>query len=126
MGQLNPTLCKSYTAGAAIAAYRIVKLSADKSVVQGAAVSDLLLGVTGSLAADSAERVDVILSGIAEVEYGGNVTRGDKLTSDANGKATSAAPAAGVNNQIIGVALESGVAGDIGAVLIAQSVMQGA
>lgn len=123
----NDGLDKNYTADAAIGKYRIVKFgSADGSVAQAAAPTDLLVGVTGRVTATAAgERVDVSRSGIREVEYGGNVARGDKLTSDANGKAVTAAPAAGANASIIGVAEVSGVSGDIGSLLIAPGVMQG-
>lgn len=125
MGMSNPELIKSYKAGGAISKHRIVKLSADDTVVQAAAATDALHGVLGEIAAASGDRVDVVLTGIAEVEYGGNVTRGALLTADADGKAVSADPAAGVNNRIIGQAMESGVAGDIGSVLISHSSMQG-
>lgn len=123
----NEGLIKNYTADATIGKYRIVKMgSADGNVAQAAAATDLLIGVTSRVTAEAAgDRVDVIRSGLAEVEYGGAVTRGAKLTADANGKAVAAAPAAGVNNQIIGVAEVSGVAGDIGSVFIAPGVMQG-
>lgn len=57
----------------------------------------------------------MVFSGIAEVEYGGNVTRGDLLTSDANGKAIATTTA---GNRIIGIAMASGVSGDIGLALI--------
>lgn len=124
----NEILNKNYSATAAIAAYRIVKFGAsDGDVTQAAASTDLSVGVNGRLAAAAAgDRIDIVRSGIAEVEYGGNVTRGAKLTSDADGKAIAAAPAAGVNAQIIGIAEVSGVAGDIGSVFISPSVMQGA
>jgi hypothetical protein len=123
----NHGLQKNYTADAAIGAYRIVKFgSADGYIAQAAAATDLLMGVTDRVTAGAAgDRVDVIRSGIAEVEYGGNVTRGQKLTSDANGKAVAAAPSAGSNVQIIGIAEVSGVSGDIGSLLICPSVMQG-
>ena len=123
-----PGLTTNHTADGAIAAYRIVKFgAADGNVAQAAASTDLAIGVTDRLAAAVAgDRIDVIRSGIAEVEYGGNVTRGQKLTADADGKAIAAAPAAGVNAQIIGTAEVSGVAGDIGSLLVAPSVMQGA
>lgn len=123
-----PGLTTNHTADAAIAAYRIVKFgAADGNVAQAAAATDLSIGVTDRIAAAAAgDRIDVHRSGIVEVQYGGNVTRGQKLTSDANGKAIAAAPAQGVNNQIIGVAEVSGVDGDIGSMQIAQSVMQGA
>jgi hypothetical protein len=124
----NPGLIKNYTAGGAINPYRIAKFgAADGEVLQAAAATDLLIGVVaipGSAAA-SGERVDVIRDGLADVEYGGTVTRGQKLTSDANGKAVVAAPAAGSNVQIIGIAEVSGVAGDIVPMQIQPSVMQG-
>lgn len=123
----SPGLTKSFKAGAAIGRRLIVKFgAADETVLPGAAATDLLLGVTTDIDAALGEPCDVHLGGIAEVIYGGNVTRGQKLTSDANGKAVAAAPAAGVNNQIIGIAMASGVADDIGAVLLDRSVMQGA
>lgn len=123
----NPTLIKNLIAEAAIAKRRIVKFGADADhALQGAAVTDLLIGVSTEIDAALGERVDVVLDGIAEVEFGGNVTRGNKLTSDADGKAVVAAPAAGVNNQIIGIAMVDGVLGDIGSVHLKQSVMQGA
>lgn len=124
---LNPVTIKNFVAGAAIAAYRIVKFdSDDNTVIQSAAATDAVLGVATSLPAASGERVDVILNGIAEVEYGGNVTRGALLTADSDGKAVAAAPSAGVNNRIIGIAYKSGVSGDIGSVLLTQGIMQGA
>jgi len=122
----NPGFIKTFTAGAAVAAYRIVKHgSSDTAVVQAAASTDSLLGVSTSLAGALGERVDVVLSDSAEVEYGGTVTRGDWLTSDANGKAVTAAPAAGVNASVIGRAMVSGVLGDIGSVLLMGGRIQG-
>ena len=122
----NPTQTKNYTAGAAIAKYRLVKFgAADGAVLQGAAAANLVIGVAESLDVASGERIDVIRAGIAEVEYGGAVTRGDKLVSDASGKAVAAAPAGGANVHVIGVAEVSGADGDIGSVFISPSVMQG-
>jgi len=122
----NQGLTKTLIAGAAIAAYRIVKFgAADTAVLQAAAATDLSIGVS-DLGGASAEPTDVIVEGIAVVEYGGDVTRGAKLTADADGKAIAAAPAAGVNAQVIGIAMLSGVAGDLGSVRISPSVMQGA
>lgn len=122
----NPTQTKNYTAGAAITKYRLVKFgAADGAVLQGAAAANLVIGVAESLDVASGERIDVIRAGIAEVEYGGAVTRGDKLVSDASGKAVAAAPAGGGNVHVIGVAEVSGADGDIGSVFISPSVMQG-
>lgn len=123
----NPGLIKAFDATAAIAKYRIVKHgSNDGEAVQAAAATDALLGVANSLGAASGERVDITLTGACTVEYGGTVTRGALLTSDADGKAVAAAPAAGVNNRTIGIAMVSGVSGDYGSVLLGPSQIQGA
>jgi hypothetical protein len=123
----NPGLIKNYRAGATVNQYRIVKFGAnDGEVVQGAAATDLLIGVSCQPGAVSAgQRIDIVRCDMADVEYGGVVTRGKKLTSDADGKAVEAAPAAGDNVHIIGIAEVSGIAGDIVPMYIEPSVMQG-
>ncbi|ACI98532.1 capsid cement protein [Rhodospirillum centenum] len=121
----NPGLIKAFKAGAAIAARRVVKFEADGDVVQAAAATDAVIGVSDLGAAAAGDTVDVILSDTAAVEYGGPVTFGAPLTADADGKAVVASPAAGANNWIIGQAMVDGVAGDIGLVHIAKSQMQG-
>lgn len=128
MSSANAVLTKSYLAGAAVAKYRIVKFGADANhVVQGAAAADALVGVSADLAAAAAEeRLDVVHAGIAEVEFGGTVTAGALVTSDADGKAVAAAPAQGANARILGVARVGGAAGDIGSVFLTLGVMQGA
>jgi hypothetical protein len=123
----NIEFAKSYNAAAAIAASTIVKFgSNDYDVIPAAASTDLLIGVSRSdVAAASGEPVDIIHEGIAHLKLGGTVTRGAKITSDASGYGIAAAPAAGVNAQIIGFALASGVSGDVIPLFIAFSVMQG-
>lgn len=121
----NEGLQKTLIAGAAIAKNRIVKFSATDTVIQAAAATDKLVGVSDNVGTDSGDRGDVIMSGIALVEYGGTVAAGDLLTADANGKAIAAAPAAGANARVIGVAMDAGVSGDIGSVLIAPGSVQG-
>ena len=117
---LNPILTKNYTATVAIGANLIVKFGAtDGAVIPAAAATDASIGVTTSLPAAAGERCDVIRSGIAEVIYGGNVTRGDALTSDANGKAIKVTAVA---QRIIGFAEVSGVANDVGSLRIAPCV----
>lgn len=115
----------NFNAGAAVAPYRIVKFGAgDKLAVQASAATDLSIGVSDQLGAVAVgDPMDVIRSGIAEVEYGGNVTRGQPLTSDADGKAVAAAPATGASVRIIGYAEVSGVSGDIGSVHLAPSTL---
>lgn len=123
----NRGLVKTYSAEGAISPCRIVKPgAADYGVLQAAAVSDKLFGVTGpSFAIASGESVDIIHEGIVELQLGGTVTRGDQLTSDASGQGTTAAPAAGTNNRVIGIALVSGVSGDIIPVLLGPGSVQG-
>lgn len=124
----NRGLTKSYLSGAAINPYRIVKMGADDDhVIQGAAVGDVLIGVIDQpLAASAAEdRVDVTHAGIADVEAGGAVTRGDYVTTDATGQGVAAAPGAGVNNGVVGIALRSAAAGDIFPVLLSPGRIQG-
>lgn len=119
-------LNRDYTAAAAIAAFRIVKAgAADGEVLQAAAATDALMGVCESVGPAAGERCDVVKVGIADVEFGGPVTRGGPVTSDAIGRAIAAAPAAGSNVRVIGYAEVSAVAGDIAPVLIAPGVMQG-
>jgi hypothetical protein len=118
---LNPILTKNYIAGAAIPACSIVKFGAnDTTVIPGAANTDFTIGVTTSLAAANGDRVDVIFDGVAEVVYGGTVTRGQPLMSNATGQAITAVPGAGV--RIIGIALQSGAAGDIGSVIVDRGI----
>ncbi|MFO0467626.1 MAG: capsid cement protein [bacterium] len=122
----NEGLQKTLIAGAAVTKNRVLKFGADDlSAIHAAASTDLLMGVSDNLGASSGEPFDVIIDGIALVEYGGNVTRGDMLTSDSVGRAVAAAPAAGVNARVIGVSMISGVLGDIGSVRLAPGRIQG-
>ena len=122
----NPNSIRNFLAEGAIPAFSIVKVGAnDGGALAAAAATDKIIGVSTDIAAASGERCDVILGGVADVLFGGAVTRGDPLTADASGRAVTAAPVAGTNNRLIGFALVSGVLGDVGQVDLAQSVMQG-
>lgn len=125
---MNLGLIKTFTAGGSIPANGLVKFgSSDNVVVAAAAATDLIAGVCVQPGgASSGQSVDVQLSGIAEVKMGGTVARGAKVTSDGSAKGVAAAPAQGVNNQIIGIAMATTADGDIADVLIAHGVMQGA
>ncbi|MDA8170311.1 MAG: hypothetical protein M0Z48_00580 [Nitrospiraceae bacterium] len=84
-----------------------------------------LVGVFQSTTLNAGDSAEVMVSGISNVVLGGNVTRGQEVTSDANGNAIAAAsyaPASGLHTA--GIALESGVAGDIIAVLLEADHMQ--
>ncbi|MCY1240216.1 hypothetical protein D9M68_123970 [compost metagenome] len=122
----NPGLLKTHTAEGVLAKNRIVTHGAtDGTVKQAAAATDALLGATEGFAYVAGDRPSIVRSGIADIEYGGNVTRGQPLTSDSVGRAVAAAPAAGSNVRIIGFAEVSGVSGDICGVFLAPGLMQG-
>jgi hypothetical protein len=116
----------NYLATAVIAPYLLVKYgAADGEVVPASGPTDLIIGGNGNIGAALGDRIDIIVEDYVEVRLGGTVTRGDKLTADANGLAVTAAPATGVNAHIIGYATVSGVLNDIIWMRIAPSVMQG-
>jgi hypothetical protein len=123
----NDGLTKTMNSEGAIGRHKIVAHGTGAyGVKQAAATTESLLGISTIIPGEDGGRVDVILEGIAEVEYGASVTKGKPLTTDADGNAVEAAPAAGANVPIIGYAMVSGADGDIGSVHIQRSVMQGA
>lgn len=122
----NPNLIKNYTAESAVTKFRILCWGAsDGAVKHATAATDKIIGVAEAFGAAAGERVDAVRSGIADVEYGGTVTRGDALTADAQGRAVVATPAAGSNARIVGYAEVSGVLGDIGSVNVDPEMIQG-
>lgn len=122
----NQLFSKSFNAGGAIAANSIVKAGAnDYDVLQAAAGADKVLGISTELAAASAERCDVVLEGVADLKLGGTVARGDLLMSDASGFGIVAAAAGGSNVRVVGIAVISGVSGDIIPVFLSPSMFQG-
>lgn len=122
----NPILQKSWTAGAAINAFRFVKFSAADTVIQAAAAADAIIGAANEVGAASGERQDVIHVGIAFVEAGAAFALGALLMSDSVGRAITAAGSAGTNVRIGGVALEAAsAAGDIVRVAIGPGSFQG-
>ncbi len=121
----NTLLTKTFNAGGAITKYRLLKIgAADDAVIEAVGVTAPIVGVSSETVA-SGDRIDVDMAGLLEVELGGTVARGDYLTATAAGKAVKAAPAAGANNDVAGVAMASGVIGDIINVLMTPGRIQG-
>jgi hypothetical protein len=110
---------ENFTAGATIPPYRIIKFgTTDGNITVAAAATDFLIGVSNNLGALTAgRRADCVVLGVAEIEFGGTITRGALLTSDSSGRAVVAV----AGNRIIGIAWNSGVINDIGFVLLAQN-----
>lgn len=114
-----------YNAEGAVIAYTVVKGGASGGVVQAAAATDKLLGLATDIAAATSENCDVIVDGPALAKSGGTVAIGDLLTSDASGNVIVAAPGTGVNNRIVGQALEAAASGDIFRIFVAIGSLQG-
>jgi hypothetical protein len=127
MGQTTGLLTKSLTATTAITKRRLVKLgAADGAGVPAVDGAAFIVGVNSDVDVAIGERASVhSIGNIADVESGGNVSRGDPLTSDASGRAVTAAPGAGTNIFIVGFAEVSGVLGDIGSAYIMPQRIQG-
>lgn len=102
---------------AAIGSRHIAGFDGNGKLIQSTSGADSMFGVTSNLDSAAGETADIVVSGVPSVEYGAQVTAGQLLSSDANGCAVPA----GANHRTIGVAMLSGNAGDIGAVLIAPS-----
>jgi hypothetical protein len=129
MATANPTLTKRYLAGGNIFQYRIVKPGSNNDdVVLATASSSVLLGVVGAedgaldaspMVVDN-DQVDVHVAGIVLVKCGGTITRGDRLTSDATGKAVTTTTG---GHRVIGTALHSGVLFDLIPVLLGQGTL---
>ncbi len=114
-------------AGEDIPPNRIVKIgAADQTVIKATAATDQPVGVSAqTVTALSGQIVDVVTAGVYEVKAGGVINRGGRVTSDGTGQAVAAAPSAGTNNGIIGIALETCASGDLVTVLIDPGTFQG-
>lgn len=108
------TLIKNYTAGAAIAANTLVKLSADGVVIPAALPTDAIIGVSTDVPSASGEPVDVVHLGIAWTKAGGVIARGALFSADSNAKAATAAE----DDRAIGMALVTTAANDLFPALI--------
>ncbi|MDO8932577.1 MAG: hypothetical protein Q7U97_09305 [Rhodocyclaceae bacterium] len=111
---MNPLLIKSYAAAAAIAACRFVKHGAtDGAAIQATDASVPILGVSEQLATPLGDQADVVKVGLAYLELGDTVVRGNILIPDALGRGIPATIVAGTEQHAGAVAEVSGVVGDI-------------
>lgn len=123
----NQLLAVNYVADTAVPINRLVKFgTGDRNVALATAATDFVIGAVNETAIAIGERCDVVRMGIAWVECGAAVPRGSPITTDGVGRAVVAAPAAGVNNRIVGFADESGTAaGDVIRFMIEPGLIQG-
>jgi len=126
IGQTSGIEKKTKSTAAITVAFTVAKFGADDDTMSLAtAVGDKLSGVFQHTTSAAGEEARVMLSGISKLKLGGTVTRGALVTTNASGQGVAAAPAAGVNNSVIGQAMKSGVSGDIVTVLLKQGQIQG-
>lgn len=120
-------IVKTFVASGAIGHRKQVKATATDGIVALAtAPTDNIIGVTDfPSGAPDGGRIDVVLFGPAEVEGGGAIGFGAYFTTDANGRAVAAAPAAGVNNGVGGRALSNVASGDFFRAFVNPTRIQG-
>ena len=123
-----PGLDLSMTVGSDLSAkqFYLVKLSAARTVALASAAADAVIGVLQDKPAASGRAALVRVHGLSKVVAGGTIAAGDRLTSDTAGKAIVQAASAGVNNGIVGIAVEAAVASDIFTAFINPHSYQGA
>jgi len=108
----NPGLTKTMDASGAIKPFRIVAHGTnDFEVKQASDKTQPLLGTTDEVGRTPSGEVDVALSDMPDVEFGGSVAAGDPLTTDADGRAIKATVS---GSRIVGFAHTSAAAGVIG------------
>lgn len=122
MGRTTNGLIKSRNATTAIPAYRFVKEgAADGTAVPAVDAASAIIGVSSELDTAVGERVSVQQGGnVAEIMFGGNVTRGDYLTADAQGRAITTTT---TGARYGGIAEVSGVLGDIGTCTVVLGIL---
>lgn len=106
----------NFTAENAVPAFRFATVGSADGNVKLAAAGNADIGVSTDVDTDVGHPCDVQLDGIARVEAGGAVTYGGMIGAGENGKAVAVA-----SGEAIGMALDSGVAGDVIRVLIVRS-----
>ncbi|CAI0907954.1 capsid cement protein [Serratia ficaria] len=100
----------------------VIHGTVDDEITPAVDGSKLIIGVTSAIGNDIGEAADVIRSGLAIVRYGADVTVGQPLTADAEGRAIPAA----AGNFYIGFAEYAGAEDDNGSVWIAPGQMAAA
>ncbi len=120
---MNDILTKTYLAGAAIDANRLVKLSADNTVIEAVDAATQIAGVSLTAAASGA-RIDVQVMGIALVKCGATIARSLPVTAEADGKAAVAALTADV--YCAGYLTETAADGDLRPLVLSPFFVAGA
>ena len=117
--ELGPSQLKAkFSAPSPVAAHSLVTLGrAAGEVTTASSRSDMLVEIASPTEGTKSDEAVIIIGGIAMAVSGGNIFRGDDLTSDANGRAITSKAG---TDRIIGLALQSAMNGDYIQVLITQ------
>ncbi len=108
----QPGLKAAADLSAAANQFRAVKMTAANSVnIAGA--GEFAIGVLYNKP-KSGVRAEVVVQGTPKLSYGGTVAVGDLLAADASGDFVKTTPAVGNLDNVLAVALEAGVTGEIG------------
>jgi len=116
---LTGTAISKKAEGAVLPHRLLIAGSTDGLVTIAVDATKPILGPSIETGSDADCVVEFFLDKVPYVEYGGNVTYGDKLTSDSVGRAIATTTA---GNNVIGIAMVSGVIGDLGEVLIDRAI----
>lgn len=120
IGQTTGTVKTVKCTASVTAAFTIAKPGADDDTYSlSSAATDALLGIFQHTTSAANAAVELMISGVSPVVYGGAVTRGDPLTSDGSGKAVKAT----LGQSVIGYATVSGVLNDIGFCIISPQTL---
>jgi Uncharacterized conserved protein (DUF2190) len=104
-------LVDNYDAEVQIKKHRFVALgTSDGGITLALGATAPIIGVSTDIDAEIGQPCDVVRAGLAKVVYGAAVAKGALLTSDAQGRAITAA----AGNYYAGIAEIAGVADDIG------------
>jgi hypothetical protein len=112
-------LDKGFTAASVLTQFTFVKMSADEAVTAVTGATDRVLGVTQQpvVTADiNKQAVDVRILGVTKAKVGtAGVTRGFTVDTDASGQVVNGGASPG---RAVGIALQTGVTGDLVDVLL--------
>lgn len=107
----KPGFYRSYLCEGDIPPYRMAKFGvADNSVTLAVDAAHPIIGVTQIVEGADGLQVDICRDALPEIQIGGVVTKGDRLTADAAGKGIATTTG---GDWILGIAEDSGVEDDI-------------
>lgn len=123
---MSEPLIRSFVTAAAVRGNRIVAFHASQqAAIEAPSNVASMLGVSTSPGAPSGGIADVVQLGRAEVVAGGNLARGARVTSDAEGRAVvvPVPGAAAVTVSVIGIVQAPAAEGDIVEIVVAPSAV---